>query len=577
MHHDVTIIYCKVYSTVCTVIYSNLVFEMVNSETIGDDASATSDEVVEETTEKKADDLVSKSALIALAIAYLSVFIDILGVSIILPIIPFLALEFNASPQQIGFIYAGYAGAQMISVPVSGRLSDKLGRRPLMLISLFGSFAGFMFQGLAWNISSFIMARVVAGAFGGSIPICQSYIADVIPVQQRGRYFAMLGSVIITAFLFGPGIGAGLAQFTLQTPMFVAASVAFFGLILAYFFFQEPTKQTDHATNASAQNTPGVVTSDESDEEKQCEPLQDSTNVETQNAVTIFQQTEAEAGGVSYDKYSQYTWLVRILWMASFFQMLAFSSIIYFFGLFVFDQFGWESLEVGFATMLMGVFQVIVQIILFPKVQLRIGKHGCGMLGCAMGCVGLLLVGFVVGKPKEFLGIPLLVFGLAFVAFGNAIVVPSLSSILSRYTSQAKQGANLGVAQSAEAFARTVGPLVWGAVYTKSRHLPFQISTAFYVIAGVLFYIVLFQNYQLPEHRQHDEGEDGACLTSQQSSSALDYSIPLSDLAADEQVVRLLEENRQLKEKLRLYEEMFDIVTGDGSTTDIMDIQTFHK
>jgi MFS transporter, DHA1 family, tetracycline resistance protein len=80
---------------------------------------------VDETTEKKADDLVSESALIALAIAYLSVFIDILGVSIILPIIPFLALEFNASTQQIGFIYAGNTRAQMISVPVSGTLSDK--------------------------------------------------------------------------------------------------------------------------------------------------------------------------------------------------------------------------------------------------------------------------------------------------------------------------------------------------------------------------------------------------------------------------------------------------------------------
>ena len=138
-------------------------------------------------------DLVSKSSLLALAIAYLSVFIDILGVSIILPIIPFLAIEFDANAQQIGFIYAGYAGAQMISVPVSGKLSDRFGRRPLMLISLFGSFAGFMFQGLAWNILSFIGARVVAGAFGGSIPICQSYIADVIPVQARGKYFAILG------------------------------------------------------------------------------------------------------------------------------------------------------------------------------------------------------------------------------------------------------------------------------------------------------------------------------------------------------------------------------------------------
>lgn len=541
---------------------------MVDPET-GDDKnrSESGDEEFENTPTKK-DDLVSKSALIALAIAYLSVFIDILGVSIILPIIPFLALQFNASPQQIGFIYAGYAGAQMISVPVSGRLSDRFGRRPLMLISLFGSFAGFMFQGLAWNILSFIMARVVAGAFGGSIPICQSYIADVIPVQQRGRYFAILGSVIITAFLFGPGIGAGLAQFSLQTPMFVAAAVAFCGLILAVFFFQEPTRQSDGDSISHDETVPRhPLSSDESDEVKQSEPLQGSSDDRKQGDVII------DSRDIS-DKYSQYTWLVRTLWMVSFFQMLAFSSIIYFFGLFVFDQFGWEALEVGFATMLMGVFQVFVQIILFPKIQVRIGKHGCGMLGCSLGSIGLLLVGFVVGKPKEFLGIPLLVFGLAFVAFGNALVVPSLSSVLSRYTSQSQQGANLGVAQSAEAFARTVGPLIWGAVYSSSRHLPFQISTVSYAIAGTLFYIVLFTNQQLPEHRCDEE--DGICLTSQQSTSALDYTVPLGDLPPEEQVIRLLDENRQLREKLRLYEEMVDIVTGDGSTTDILDIQAFH-
>jgi MFS family permease len=102
----------------------------------------------DEEEEEEKDHIIPRETLMALSIAYLSVFIDILGVSIILPIIPFLAIEFDASAQQIGFIYAGYAGAQMISVPISGILSDRFGRRPLMMLSLFGSFIGFLFQGL---------------------------------------------------------------------------------------------------------------------------------------------------------------------------------------------------------------------------------------------------------------------------------------------------------------------------------------------------------------------------------------------------------------------------------------------
>lgn len=479
--------------------------------------------------EDEKSEIVSREALVGLGIAYLSVFIDILGVSIILPIIPFLAIKFDASPQQIGYIYAGYAGAQMISVPVSGKLSDKFGRRPLMLVSLFGSFAGFMFQGLAWNIISFILARVVAGAFGGSIPICQSYIADVIPVKQRARYFAILGSVIITAFLFGPGIGAGLAQFSLQTPMFVAAAVALCGWIVAFFFFQEPKKLL-------------------AVEEKASTEIQLDIESEDETAGIL----SSDAAGDRFSS-SAYVWLVRILWMVSFFHMLAFSSVIYFFGLFVFDQFGWEPLEVGFATMLMGIFQVVVQLTVFPKLQAVIGKHICGMLGCIIAGVGLLLLGFVTGDALEFTGIALMSISLAIISFGNSICVPSLSAVLSRYAAQTKQGSTLGVAQAMEALARTVGPLVWGSVYSSSRHLPFQIAAVCYAVAAILFYSVFFRNSQLPEHAAIEQPKGGVV-----EMSTLDETVSVED-----QLQGLLQENKRLKDRVRMYEETYNIDSSE--------------
>ena len=145
--------------------------------------------------------------------------------TIVIPIIPFLAIEFGASAAELGLIYASYSGAQMVSVPVSGWLSDKYGRKPLIMASLMGSFFGFLVQGLATDIGTFCAGRVITGAFGGSVPIVNAYIVDLIPPPQRPKYFARLGSCVIVAFMFGPGIGAGLAQFTLRTPMFVSCGM----------------------------------------------------------------------------------------------------------------------------------------------------------------------------------------------------------------------------------------------------------------------------------------------------------------------------------------------------------------
>jgi hypothetical protein len=354
----------------------------------------------------------------------------------------------------------------------------------------------------------------------------------------------------VVAFLFGPGIGAGLAEFSLQTPMLVSSAIAGCGLVLAFFFF----KESHH-----------LFRKKEKGDDEEGEGGGSSSAVEV-SAV----DSENESASIltdAKDKYAskKYMWLVRSLWMISFFNMLGFSSIIYFFGLFVFDQFGWGTLEVGFSTMLMGIFQVTIQILVFPKIQTRIGKHGCGILGSMMSSVGLLLFGFINGDAKDINGLPLMVLAISFASFGNAVTVPALSSVLSRYTSQAKQGAHLGVAQSAEALARTAGPLLWGSLYESSRHLPFQISTAFYVVAGVIFSLVLYNNQTLPEHNQLLV----ANVESDDETSPLDDKSPHS---AEEQLQSLLEENRMLKEKLHRYEEEAMTVFDSGDAIDMSEV-----
>ncbi len=178
----------------------------------------------------------------------------------------------------------------------------------------------------------------------------------------------------------------------------------------------------------------------------------------------------------------------------------------------------------GFTTMAMGIFQVIIQMIVFA-------------------------------------GVPLLALGLAVGAFGNAILVPSLSAVLSRYASQSTQGATLGLAQACEALARTCGPLLWGGLYSTSRHLPFQISTAFYATAALLLTLVLFQNKQLPEHLAVADSDEDATASGLELNSVV---VGEDNVTSLEEQVRLLQsENQRLRSRLHSFEEMFQSEAGE--------------
>jgi len=258
------------------------------------------------------DVAVGKDVLVAidwrsLMIAYFSVFVDLAGVGIILPVIPFLVIHFEGDPSQYGVIVAAYAVAQMISVPITGRLSDIYGRKPLLMISLLGSCGGFFFQGCTWDLTSFAAARVVSGLCGGSIPVVESFIADSIPQQARGRYFGMLGAVITGAFMIGPGIGAGLAQFSLFTPMFASSGFAGIGALCCYFYFEDAKKSVN-----------------EDDVEK------DAAGIEQQ--------------GVTAELYRP---LKNLIFGCSFLMMLAFTSYLYMLPLLIQRQFGYTALETG--------------------------------------------------------------------------------------------------------------------------------------------------------------------------------------------------------------------------------------
>ena len=170
---------------------------------------------------------------------FLVVFIDLLGFSIILPLLPFYAESFGASATLVGFLVAIYAAGQMFSAPILGRLSDRYGRRPLLLISIFGGAISFVLLGLATNLTILFIARLIAGMTAGNISVAQAYITDVTDVKNRSRGLGLIGAAFGLGFIIGPALGGILSQWGYDVPSFLAAGIATFNFIVVFLWLPE--------------------------------------------------------------------------------------------------------------------------------------------------------------------------------------------------------------------------------------------------------------------------------------------------------------------------------------------------
>eukprot|EP00298_Acanthocystis_sp_HF-20_P001350 c11755_g1_i1.p1 GENE.c11755_g1_i1~~c11755_g1_i1.p1 ORF type:complete len:522 (-),score=190.57 c11755_g1_i1:188-1726(-) len=494
-----------------------------------------------------------------LVLVLLSVFIDMVGLSIALPIIPYLAIEFGANAQQLGFLYAGFAGAQMIATPITGKASDKFGRRPILLLSLLGSFFGFLIQGIARDYVTFLIGRIVLGTFGGSLPVAQAYIAANFDVKQRPKYFAWLGSVTSTAFMFGPGIGAGLSQFTLQTPMFVSAGVAGIGFLITLLMYHEESNKP----------TPNQGTS-VSDQAIQPSSSQNPIQSNQENGSQSNQESRPNPPTTSKENptlnQGRLNLPIRLLYLVSLFTMWGFSAFIYFFGLLIFDRLGFGSLEYGFASMATSVLGVVVQTLLYQSFQRKSGKHGSGIIGAILMGIGLVLMSFLNRPLDSFTGLPLLCISLTIMSIGFSFTTPSLSATLSRYTSASSQGSVMGVSQGLQSLARTVGPILWGSMYESSSTIPFIIAGVCCFVGAALNFLVLMINRRFhakentPIRRQNTDDE----IEHEAAGSEMNDIRDISD------VNELKMEIQRLREKIASYESKEMKMTQEDIDTVVM-------
>lgn len=352
-----------------------------------------------------------------LAIVFLTVFLDLVGFGIVIPLLPLYAERFGAGPLAVTWLLAVYSLMQFFFAPWWGRLSDRVGRRPVLLVGLFGSAASYLAFGLAGSLAALFAARAMGGFMGANVGVAQAYVADVTTPDERARGMGMIGAAFGLGFILGPALGGLLARFGPAAPFLGAAALTLANALFAVWRLPESLDPAHRSRGA------GTAT------------LRDRV------------RTLAEA--VRSPR-------MAALFAVSFLAMLALAAFEGTLSLWADRRWALSPAGVAYTFAYMGVVAVVVQGALVGRMVRRLGERRTATAGAAV-----LVVGFA-GVPLAT-NAPLLALALAAFAFGHGMVTPAVSALISRSAGPGEQGRLLGVTQSLSALGRVIGP-VWGGL-----------------------------------------------------------------------------------------------------------------
>src|SRR5215831_9937266 len=367
-----------------------------------------------------------------LLVIFITVFIDLIGFGIVIPVLPFYAegTKFGATPSQVGLLFASYSVMQLIFAPVLGRLSDKYGRRPVLLVSLLGTAAGFLILGFANTLWLLFVGRIIDGISGGNISTAQAYIADVTTKENRAKGMGLIGAAFGLGFVFGPAIGGILSRWGINVPFLFAGSLALANALLLYFALPE-TVTADHPARVSAA----------------------SGRSWTQLFAALRQPALAS--------------VLAIYFLGG----VGFSIKTASFSLFMMFRLGYDAFHNGWVFAFVGVISAFVQGGLIGRLVKTFGEPPLIIIGSILFAASLLLIPFVT--PATGLA-TILVIGAA-TSIGQALSAPTLSSLASKSAGASEQGSVLGVMQSVASLARAVGPsLAAVLIYSAVAHVGYD-------------------------------------------------------------------------------------------------------
>jgi len=367
-----------------------------------------------------------------LAVLFLTVFLDLLGFGMVIPILPLYAEQMHATDMETGVLMAIYSFMQLFFSPILGRISDRAGRRPVLLVSIFGSCVSQFGYAFAPSFVWLVVARGMAGVCGANITAAQAYIADVTDERSRAAGMGMLGAAFGLGFVFGPAIGGVLSVHSANLPFLVAGALAAFNLVLAFFILREPRSAAER-THARTLTWEGLV-----------------------RAVS--------------------TPRVLALMILFFVITFGFANLESTFSFYLNRRFGYDRRETSFMFVYIGVLMVLVQGGLVRRLAPRLGERKLILLGTLLMGVGFLLMWYAQESLMLYLSITV-------VAVGNGLNTPSLSSLISRSTSGSDQGGVLGVAQAFGALARVLGPVAGTSLLVFGPSAPYLFGGAILMLA----------------------------------------------------------------------------------------------
>jgi len=382
-----------------------------------------------------------------LSLIFLTVFIDLLGFGILIPILPSFAVkELGVDEAAVGIAIAIYSFVQFIFNPLLGRLSDKHGRKPVIVLCLLINALGYVIFAFTSSYLILLVSRIVAGVGGSSIAVAQAYIADVTTKEDRSKGMGLIGSAFGLGFVFGPLIGGFLSKLGYMETGLGAASFSFIAFIVTMILLPEslPDRSGFLQTKRKILNTDAILKA---------------------------------------FKNPNLAILISLFFILTF----SFANIYGTFALLGLQVYGFTDLQNGYMFGIIGFSSAIVQGGLIGTITKFLGKKKILIVGSSLIMITLAIIPYA----GNFLW--LAIDGI-FLSLGTGMLQPTLLSLISEVASEAEQGITLGVNQSLSALARMAGPL-WGGFAFEFLGYPFPFLTG----AGFMFFIVLATIFYIPK------------------------------------------------------------------------------
>lgn len=374
---------------------------------------------------------------------FLIVFIDLLGFGIILPLLPYIAEKYSAGPLQIGLLTATYSFFQLIASPILGRLSDRYGRKKLLIFSQLGSAFGYLILGLAGNLPLLFLSRIIDGITGGNISIAQAYIADVTDKKNRAKGMGILGAAFGLGFIFGPAIGGFLSKFSYAAPAYFATGVSLLSVLATVFFLKESVDEKIAIKS----------------------PKTKLDLAEFKRVISI----------------SPVGLLIFVFLILNF----AFSIMQGNFALWTQKTFNFGPTNNGWLFAYVGIIAVLVQLKILPFLVKKFKEKTILYISLFFMFLGLILI--PLSRQPNYLYLALI-----FLPIGNGLANPTIQALASENVPPEEYGGTLGILQSAGSLGRILGPIVGGEIFQS-----FGKDNAFYFAGFTIFSLLIYLKLKL--------------------------------------------------------------------------------